>query len=72
VIYGAGDWESVGRLTLRRVRALFSAWELTPPVAVSMAAQIGHKPKRRVRIRGKKQIAALIADFKAMGGSVGK
>ena len=71
--FGAGDWEAVGRLTLRRVRALYAAWERTPPVAVMVAGYLGYKskdggPKRRVK--SKAGIAAFLAEFKAAGGKI--
>lgn len=73
--YGAGDWEAVGRLTLRRVNALYAAWERYPPATVSLAASIGYKSKgagRRVRIKGKKDIAKLVSDLRTMGVDVGR
>jgi len=75
VTFGAGDWDAVGRLTLRRVRALYAAWERTPPVAILAAGYLGYeskeaKGKKRLKVKGKEEIARFLADWKAAGGTV--
>lgn len=61
----------MGRLTLRRVRALYAAWERTPPVAVLAASYLGYKPKaKRQKARGKADFAAFMAEVGAAGGTV--
>jgi len=68
VTYGAGSWESVGQLTLHRVRALYASWQRTPPVAVLVAAYLEYESPETKKGG---TLADFLSDWAAAGGAIG-